>query len=322
MDFEHTKEEQSEKPIVSIIMNCLNGEMYLRAAIDSVYAQTFQNWEIIFWDNASVDDSATIAQSYQDGRVRYFRGQNTVPLGCARNLAIEKSRGEYIAFLDCDDLWLPEKLERQLPLFVADEEVGLVYSDTYFFNENGEYKRLYEKRKPYKGYRFEDLLNNYLISLETAVIRRSALYSLDHWFDESFSYIEEYDLFVRIGIAWKIDYYPNVLAKWRVHSKSLSWRAPDTFIYESLAMIDKLREDEKLLIEHAGPLDIAKKRIHLKQAVMEWKNGNSAVAREIIRNNLELRWMSFFVYIGSYASYKLVEGIYRFLTGAVIPVKS
>src|SRR5437868_4501867 len=107
-------DKRETAPLVSVIMNCLNGEQFLRDAIDSVIAQTYANWEIVFWDNASTDASASIAQSYHDDRIRYFRGDSTVPLGHARNLAIQKSRGTFIAFLDCDDLWLPTKLEKQL----------------------------------------------------------------------------------------------------------------------------------------------------------------------------------------------------------------
>ena len=95
-------------PAVSVIMNCLNAEPYLREAIDSVVAQTYPDWEIIFWDNASRDASGAIAKSYGE-RVRYFRGETTVPLGEARNLAIAEAKGRYLAILDCDDVWLPEK---------------------------------------------------------------------------------------------------------------------------------------------------------------------------------------------------------------------
>jgi glycosyltransferase involved in cell wall biosynthesis len=313
--------EQTEKPLVSVIMNCLNSEMYLREAIDSVFAQTYPNWEIIFWDNASADGSSAIAQSYQDGRLRYFRGDRTVPLGHARNLAIEQSRGEFIAFLDCDDLWLPEKLEKQLPLFFADEEVGLVYSDTYFFNESGAQKRLYSRRTPYRGHRFEDLLNKYLISLETVVLRRSALDSLSHWFDEKFNFIEEYDLFVRIGITWKIDYVPYVLAKWRVHGESWSWRDPDSFTDEGMEMLNKLRKDSNVCLAHGEALLAAENRIHLKQALREWKKENSAAARLIIRKIPARGLMLVILWFASFFPYGLIEGIYRFLNGTITPVK-
>ncbi len=86
---------------VSIIMNCLNGEKYLKDSIGSIYSQTYDNWEIIFWDNASTDRSDEIAQSY-DSRLKYFRSDETYSLGKARNLAVSKAKGEYIAFLDVD----------------------------------------------------------------------------------------------------------------------------------------------------------------------------------------------------------------------------
>ena len=82
--------------MVSVIMNCLNGDRYLSEAIESVYAQTYPNWEIVFWDNASIDDSSKIAKSYGD-RVRYFRNDTTYRLGKVRNLAVSQAQGEYIA---------------------------------------------------------------------------------------------------------------------------------------------------------------------------------------------------------------------------------
>ena len=109
-------------PKVSVVMNCFNSERYLREAIDSVFAQTYSDWEIVFWDNASTDNSARIAKSYGP-RLKYYRGDENVSLGEARNYALGKARGEYIAFLDCDDLWAPDKLQKQIPLF-NDLKVG------------------------------------------------------------------------------------------------------------------------------------------------------------------------------------------------------
>jgi glycosyltransferase involved in cell wall biosynthesis len=115
------------EPLVSIVMNCYNGEKYLREAIDSVYLQTYQNWEIIFWDNASTDSTAEIAKSY-DEKLKYFKSQETTILGVARVQATKKATGKYIAFLDVDDIWIKDKLEKQLLLFNDSESnVGFVY---------------------------------------------------------------------------------------------------------------------------------------------------------------------------------------------------
>ena len=129
---------------VSVIMNCLNCSKYLREAIDSVYAQTYKNWEIIFWDNASTDNSAEIAKSY-DEKLRYFRGEKTVPLYAARNLALKQAKGKYIAFLDCDDYWLPQKLERQVEIFESDKNIGLVYSNVEILERSGFRRKKFNK---------------------------------------------------------------------------------------------------------------------------------------------------------------------------------
>src|SRR5262245_45505527 len=104
-------------PLVSVIVNCFNGEEYLQEAIESVYAQTYNNWEIVLWDNASSDSSATIARTF-DGRLRYFRSEQHCSLGAAREKALNQTRGDLIAFLDTDDSWLPDKLERQVSVML------------------------------------------------------------------------------------------------------------------------------------------------------------------------------------------------------------
>ena len=91
--------------LVSIIMNCHNGEMYLSEAVESVLSQTYRNWELIFWDNQSNDRSSEIIKSCIDPRIYYHYAKEFTTLGEARNLAISKSQGKFIAFLDADDIW-------------------------------------------------------------------------------------------------------------------------------------------------------------------------------------------------------------------------
>jgi len=300
-------------------MNCLNSEKYLREAMDSVFAQTYANWEIIFWDNASTDRSADIARSYGDDRVRYFRGETTVPLGHARNLAIAESAGEFIAFLDCDDIWLPTKLEKQVPLFVADDAVGLVYSDTVFFNADGTERRLYAKKQPYRGYCFAELLSNYLISLETAVIRAQALASLDHGFDTRFNAIEEYDLFVRLGLDWKIDFVPEVLAKWRVHDESWTWREPDRFASEKKVMLEKLERIEKVSGRHAGALAAAWHAQAIAEAKGLWQQGDARAARRVLGRSRVRTLKSAVFWLVSFLPFGAVQSAWHTVSRAVVP---
>jgi len=228
------------EPLVSIIMNGYNVAGFVATAIDSVLRQQYQNWEIVFWDNRSEDETASVVQGYRDSRIRYFLADSFTPLGEARNLAIEQASGELIAFLDCDDIWFPEKLSRQIPLFDR-EEVGLVYSDTIFFNEAGDERPCYGGELPCEGECFRTLLGRYFLSMETVVVRRSAIEEQSLWFDPRFNMIEEADLFRRIGYRWQLAGVAEPLAKWRVHASSWTFRNPHLLREETELMLDDYR---------------------------------------------------------------------------------
>ena len=104
---------RTNNPFISVIMNCHNGEKFLKKSIQSVLRQSYYNWELIFWDNCSSDNSASIIKSFNDNRIRYFKSKRFTNLYDARNQAIKKSKGEFICFLDTDDWWIKEKLKIQ-----------------------------------------------------------------------------------------------------------------------------------------------------------------------------------------------------------------
>ena len=158
------------KPLVSVIMNCHNGERFLKEAIESVYKQTYSNWEIIFWDNASSDNSAKVAYSFDD-KIKYFFAPNKTSLGEARNLAVSKSSAKYLAFLDVDDVYFPTKIEKQIQLMEGKNYV-MSYGSGLTIDENGdEINRKTVKNK--SGYVFDSLLKNYEIGMQSVMILRS-----------------------------------------------------------------------------------------------------------------------------------------------------
>lgn len=286
-------------------MNCLDCERYLPAALDSLKSQSWQDFEIIFWDNGSKDDSAAIAQDFGP-QLRYFHADETVPLGSARNLAIAQAKGEYIAFLDCDDIWRPLKLEKQIALLESNPALGLVCTDTVIANDRKQLYRLFTHAEPARGTVFSELMLRQWVSMSSAVLRMRALDSIadpetGKWFDESLNLCEEADVFYRIAHDWQCDYVDEPLTVWRVHGHNTTIHKFGRFADETCAILAKHR---KLYqgYDSAYPeiVEALQTRADFQRAVSLWQKGEGRIARRIIRphkhKNVKYRlfwWVSF-----------------------------
>ena len=276
------KSQNSSVPTVSVIMNCLNCERYLREAIDSVFAQTYEDWEIIFWeDKASKDNSEKIAKSY-GSKLRYFRSDVSLPLYGSRNLALQKARGKYIAILDCDDMWMPTKLEEQIALLERDDGIGMVYSDAFRFNEKGKEKRRFEINKPHRGNIFSELLLCNFINTQTVIIRREVFDSMDHCFDGRLIMSGDYDAYLRISYRWKVDYVDKPLARHRVHRNSKSWRDGRKLLSVELGLvIENLRQNVcGLEDKYSEGVRSLKRWRDVELSLLDWENGSKSEARK------------------------------------------
>ena len=229
-------------PKVSVIMNCYNGAEYVRAAIESVYAQTFADWEIIFWDNASTDDTAQIARSFGD-RVRYFRGVRNVPLGQARRLAMAEAAGEWIGFLDSDDLWYPWKLERQIQALEAfPGEAVLCYAGVREQLMDGTRIRDALPRSR-SGDIFAQQLVQFDINMVTPLLNKARLREFGLTFDDRIRASEEYNLFMRLlakGPACVVD---ECLGVWTIRPGSLTDRSIGLWASERRLTLQMLEEE-------------------------------------------------------------------------------
>ena len=134
-----------KQPLVSVIINCLNGEKYLYKAIKSVLNQNYKNWEIVFFDNNSLDKSFSILKKFKDKRIKYFKSKKTYTLYKARNLAIQKSKGKFISFLDVDDWWEKNKLNKQVKFFLENPNTDVLYSNVYLYSEEKKRKQATNK---------------------------------------------------------------------------------------------------------------------------------------------------------------------------------
>jgi glycosyltransferase involved in cell wall biosynthesis len=225
---------------VSIIMNCHNGEKYLREAINSVYAQSFEDWEIIFWDNASTDETPNIAATY-DSKLKYFRSLQLITLGAARREAVIKATGEWIAFLDCDDSWFPDKLQMQLDALSGTDYV-LCYAGIREIDNSG---RLIREILPQhkSGQLLEKLLFKFDINMVTPMLRRDVLEQYRLNFDENVTASEEYNLFVRLAAKGMVLALPEILGTYRVSAGSLTDRQISQWAVERYYTLEQLKQE-------------------------------------------------------------------------------
>jgi glycosyltransferase involved in cell wall biosynthesis len=238
------------QPLVSVVMNCYNSSQYLREAIDSVLAQTYQNWEIIFWDNRSTDASAEIFNSYSDSRLHYFLAPEYSKLGKARNLAVGQARGDWLCFLDCDDIWFPEKLERQVAIIASEgPDLGFVYGQMLVLHDGEEPSskwsarlRKYSKKtllnKLPEGLILEKLLMINFVPLLTAIVSREFYHEVGG-ISEHFEQAEDYELFVKIAAIKKVRAVQSVVALYRVHQSNNSIINNEKGFYEALELIGR-----------------------------------------------------------------------------------
>lgn len=218
-----------KEPLISILMNCFNGAIFLKEALNSVLKQSYVNWELIFWDNQSNDNSLEIVSSYKDERIRIFRSTHHTDLGKARKNAFQKVNGDYLAFLDVDDIWEKEKLKKQIKVF-RNEEIGISFTNSVYFSKKR--KEILYKQENKILVNTSSLITNYPLCLNSIMINIKKLNKLDYSFDENFSHISDFDLIVRLSSISKVTYINQILSGWRIHKNNESFKRKNMFYHE------------------------------------------------------------------------------------------
>lgn len=285
MNIENSININFENYLISIIMPAYNAAAYIKEAIDSVLAQTYLNWELIIIDDGSTDDTAKIVkeESLKDKRIRCYYQANGKQ-GKARNLGISKSNGKYLAFLDSDDIWMPEKLEIQV-IEIQEKNVDLVFSDSYIFN-NAE-TDLY-KRMNIKGAVFYDrnsvqlFLKGNGIPILTVLVKKEKIITAGG-FSEKFDIqnVEDYHLWLKLLMSNNIFYSSDqVLAKYREHNNSAT--ANDKIVLDKIPnvffdLLKKFPEHQKLIKNELKLkfILVYKNNTFKKQELAMWINKNS-----------------------------------------------
>ena len=204
----------STAPLVSVVTATRDMADFLGEAVESVLAQDYPSLELIVVDDGSVDHTAEVLSRYAgDPRVRVVhappRGQ-----AVAKNHGLELARGEYVGFCDADDVWLPHKLSRQMPLFSRNGSPALVYGQIERMDEAG--RRLYTRRgRRHRGQVAGPLLRFNFIPFVTCVARTDVLRAVGG-FDTSMTMSIDYDLWLRVAARHHVDYVDEVVARLRI----------------------------------------------------------------------------------------------------------
>lgn len=236
-------------PKVSINLCCYNSEKFLEETLQSIFSQTYKDWELVVINDGSSDSTEKIIQRHlSEGWPIVYHFQTNAGLGRSRNKAIELSSGEFIAIIDHDDLWHSEKLEKQLALFNDRPFVGLTYSNTNSLNPNGYIQLQSDYVQLHRGRVLPQLLLSNFVRCSSIVVRRDILDQVG-WFDPDFIQAEEYDLMIRVAERYEFDYIQEPLATWRIHNQNSSWDGSRTqeelviLMHRTLIRMPQLRSE-------------------------------------------------------------------------------
>ena len=212
-----------QSKLVSVLMTCYNGGQFLEDSLNSLLAQTYANWELIFINNCSTDNSEQIIKNAKDKRIKYFKTDETFNLGRVRNLALSKGNGDYFCFLDTDDIWDKKKLYSQLDVFESNNNIEILGCSYFKFSE---------KRKINNPYDFKS--NNYdLVNVIKSYIRQ---WPLSSWltlmvkseliknftFDNNLHICTDFDMIISLVNESNFYYLSKDLAGYRVHDNNES----------------------------------------------------------------------------------------------------
>lgn len=301
-------------PFFSVIINCYNGERFLREAIDSVYSQTYSNWEIVFWDNASTDKSAEIAGSY-DGRLKYHLALKTSPLYAARNMVIRKAKGDYLAFLDVDDLWEPNKLEKIASL-ISMYPTGAVFGSNCRYIWNGVLsKSLYQSVKDPVIFRtFDTLIKKYDLAMCSIVLNKEVFHQ-HGGFDERFELTGDKEFILRLSLKTTVYIDTTVLSYIRLHPESETNNNIEKFSRENLLLIEKiLNRNQQYLYENLDFLIIMVHKVLFQKIVYLWVVNRSLNSRKLLlalMPSFKFLLFYFVTFIPS-SMRKVIQSLYRF----------
>lgn len=240
--------------LVSVVMPVYNGALYLREAIDSILSQTHSNLELIIINDGSTDNSEQIIQSYTDERIVYLKNEVNSKICVTLNRGLDVARGKYIARMDCDDISVPERLQKQLEYMELHPSIGIVGSDMIVFGKNIE-NRLFTFEHD-KNICKAGLLFATCFAHPAVMIRKSLLDEYNFRYDDSYKGLEDFELWYRMSKYTEFVNIPEALLHYRKHKSQETQNVSPTvvkklyeFLSERVSDYVSLEEDELALVD-------------------------------------------------------------------------
>ena len=209
-----------KEKLISIIINCFNGEKYLSKTLDSILKQKYQKYEVIFVDNCSTDKSSKIYKKIKDKRFKYFKTPQKLKLYASRNFAIKRAKGDFVAFLDADDWWHKNFLISRKKFFLSNKKFGFSFSNCFHYYENVKKFKVFTNKKLPSGYILDDLLKDYFVKLSTIIFKRKLL--KNYKFNSLYNIIGDYDFIIKISKKFKGMGFQEKLVYIRIHRFNFS----------------------------------------------------------------------------------------------------
>ena len=225
-------------PLVSVVLPTYNCARFLPESVGAVLSQTYTHYEVIVVDDGSTDNTKDVLNPFMQ-KIRYIKLEQNKGLPVARNTGIQSARGKYVAFIDADDLWLPEKLQTDIEYFETHPEVSMVYSKHINIDEKGRVVNGSVKKQLPSGNVFTQLFSEQNFVIASSVVVRKNVFETTGLFDEQLFNCQDWDLWLRIAFHFQVAGINKPLVKYRHNPHSLSKNRNNVLKYQKI-VIDKI----------------------------------------------------------------------------------
>jgi glycosyltransferase involved in cell wall biosynthesis len=269
----------SEEPLVSVVIPTYDRERMLTEAVESALAQTYGRFELLVADDGSTDGTPAQMAGFRDPRIRLLRQIHSGRPSVVRNSALRRARGELIAFLDDDDLWLPDKLEKQVTLLNRVPQADFVYTDIRRLAADGSISDpVLQPWDKWEGKIFDRLLLNSFLFVSTIIVRR-AVFATTGLFDETLAAIEDFDLWLRVTFVAQGAFLDDPVVLIRRHPGGISAQR-QLLVHENVVrVLERVGERLPLTVAQRLRLRRAVARAHTRLGLFYVNSGRSALSR-------------------------------------------